>query len=690
MSIEKSLTVPLAAHQHLSQITLDIWSSILNYLPFKSVMQLIETGDTRIQPVRRALQHLELNRLQIRFKPFPTSFLCSWSGLHSLSISVTDDIYDSLPDSLSLPTSIRSLTVSVSDLNFLKLFSVLRDSYTSEVNLQPTLTELTINRFENRRFQLSLSMEDAEILGRLIQLLPLASLTCELSVHASIMSYLPATMIHLRMPIYGTKTESFPTPILPSHLLTLNLRAFNSWEVSWQSPLIIPASVTDLELTTTDKSVWKTLPPGLCSLSIFGSELVDEESVARLPRTLTSLKMTNYFAVHLLPHLPPSLHTLHRSRTAPTRSIDPSLLPSSLTRLNMYSFSMGCDWKHLPRGLQWISEEHLSIEEPSDFAFVADLPPSLLELNFQVSPTSAVLRSIPSRKVLKSLAIDHYATPFDLEFLWAFVLPTADDYDDDDHGDDDHGDDDHGDDHGVFASLENLDVSVLHFDVACMPNVYLPSLTSLNLRRNNFDDLASLPLHSPLKQLSLWSYDVDPSEPHRPRLKSVFFSSLPRTTLTLLELSDILIDTSESTLELLPPSLTSLSFSALVQDFSFKHFAKLPNSIQTLAFTLTSEEKEKEEIITSSLKDILVSLPRSIRYVSCSTASIIPLKLALDDCRGPPEVENALRLQIFLEHTPPFLTTLAPYFIDPNRIFSKAKRIMEQHSTSLSPAKTEK
>lgn len=236
MDLELDLIGPLVKHKRLSQISLDIWSSILHYLPFKSVLLLLETGDSRIQHVRRVLQHLELNRFQVRFKQFPTSFLHSWSGIRSLSVSITGSIYDTLPDSLLLPPSIRSLTLTVNDLNFIKFISLLRDSYASNTHGQLLLAEIAINSLDFMASLLKLSMEDSEELSDFIKLLPLTSLTCEFSPHVFIMSHLPPTLIHHRMLLYSPDSAlTYATPIFPPHLLTLQMYALS---IDWASSYI--------------------------------------------------------------------------------------------------------------------------------------------------------------------------------------------------------------------------------------------------------------------------------------------------------------------------------------------------------------------------------------------------------------------------------------------------------------------
>ena len=437
----------------LARICIDAWSLILRYLPLKSVFLLLETGDTRIRHIRQELRHLELNRSQIRFKPFPTSFLCSWSGLHSLSISVTDDIYDSLPDSLSLPSSIRSLTLVTRGLKFLNFVSLLYRSYVSKVNDYSQLTEIKLLSPTSQLTSkvLLLSKEETTRLANFIEILPLASLSCTVWFDLVLMSHLPSSLTFVSLSLVGASEEALSPPEFPPHLLTLNL---NTLGISWSTPLVFPSSMTDISLNTSDKRMWMAFPAGLMSLKV--PNLSAHGSVLSGLKSLTTLQVKHDIPLEILPLLPRSLLSLEGPPPSfgivPLRlcSSDARHLPPCLTHLRMYTWTPE-EWPDLPRSLT-SPEEYILMDK--DYP-LHTLPPVLKSITLSKALPAPLLDSISCRDSLTSLHIRRSpgADPINSDSLLAL---------------------------SHFASLTCLDIADMS-ELASFKGLNFVSLTELNI-----------------------------------------------------------------------------------------------------------------------------------------------------------------------------------------------------------------
>lgn len=645
----------LPIHRHVSCITTDIWSSIIEYLPFKSFLLLLETGDSRIELIRKAIRHLRLNRIQIRCRPFPTYFLNSFSNIVSLSISTTNTFYhESLQDLHSLCDSLSSLTILLTAQNAIGVFHVLSLLLRrTNDDSPPKLSELTItNEPDDSHI---LEMQQSHLLGSIIMDLQLTVLTCKTKLHPCVVSYLPKTLNHLRISLYATSNEIFfPAQVNLPNLLTMRIKARNPCYRVLTIPMVIPASVTHLDITTNDTNIWSRLPSGLLSLSITGVDLDNAESVSALPRMLEKLRITDSLNPEFIPYLPPNLQVLEReSTTVDFYSVDPSVLPRSLNRLNMYSIIEGGGWKNLPRGLHSVDiAGNVIVSNPSHFPFIGDIP-SLLGISFLIAPTVEVLRAISNRQSLKILSI--YSNK-NLDFMSVFSSYT-------------------------FTSLERLNLSLPYVDCDILNAIQIPSLTNLaiqviggNLNFNN--DLISFPRLNKLNYLLLSCT----SDRHRnPSALPSFFQALP-STLTALGLVDYVVDLSQLSVKSFPSSLTKLTLSLSIhQQFSFTLLSKLPNSIQKLSLFLNAVEcghRSEEFILQSSLKDILSSLPRSIRSFSCFDHSLSYggqkyINLKLEDC-----INEFVKLDIFLDYLPPFTSELISDLIDPKQSFRKARELL--------------
>ena len=625
-------------HSNFVNLSLDILTPILEYLPFKSILLLTETGDSRMSSVRYVLCQLELRRTQIRPKKLPLSFITLWSRLQSLSIIAFDSNYLGLTESIVLPPSLRSLTLAVTGSNFLNLFPLLCESYVSNTKNNLSITNLTISyaKFANLKVNVQLSEAETLKLGNFLSLLPLASLDIEPSVDAIFMSYLPSTLTSLAVELSGPAV-ALPPPILPPQLLTLRLLAGS---IQWLDSIVIPRSVTNLRMNTRDRSIWATLPPSLQSLSISGLRIADEASARQLPQTLTSLSL-GAIPSALLPHLPQGLLSFHSS-ISPTAA----LFPPSLTRLSILDLPSH-EYKNLPRGLKTLKHPAQLYDE----SHLPDLPPKLDEVHLHMEPSEATLLSIPSRHVLKKLVIrgSHISGLFS-----AFSRD------------------------GEFLSLEELDMGdILAQSSDSMKDAKLPSLTSLTLKTlQNWLLFPNLPLHLPkLKSLRLTCnndhgrmLDTSPPYPAIP-----LFSSLPQT-LTSLEIEALIFIPSEL-IPHLPTSCTDFKFSTLGSHFSFKDLAGLPSTLKTLHVHIVAVT-QTEPMMETSLSEILCSLPRHLQLFNLKST----WDICLHDCSPKGEQGKSDRINIFLAHQDrlPFLMTFLAYPIDPERAVMAAILLLER------------
>lgn len=129
----------------------------------------------------------------------------------------------------------------------------------------------------------------------------------------------------------------------------------------------------------------------------------------------------------------------------------------------------------------------------------------------------------------------------------------------------------------------------------------------------------------------------------------------------------------------LPQKLVFISFSVVKEKFCFKHLSYFPQSIQVMSLYLVDDDDMY--IFRRSLKDILDSLPRSIKSFSCITVSkheITKMHLIMDDCvdSWSDHVESK-KIDIFSLHSPPFLNYFRSDLIDPYRSFAKAMVMLQ-------------
>lgn len=619
----------MQSHKNIACLAIDIWPSIIEYIPFKSLLLILETGDKRIQHIRSAVRHLNLNRFQVKLASFPASFPQSWNRINSLTISGNNSIYQHLPTSSCLPSTLRCLTLYMNPESTFKMISLLKSlvANTTETSM---LTDLVLKR-EIRSIFFDVDMVESDILREVVKKLSISSFVCNVGVYASVVSHLPPTLIHINTHIYGIKNASVPAPVFNSNLLTLCLE-ISTFAVSWESPLVIPPTVTDLNIKLErNNAIFNNLPSGLLSLHLRGCFSMDVCSISKLPTMLTSLTTGDPLDPELLSLLPVSLLTL-KSSYAKGTLVDPRLLPPALIHIDMYYFPDSSKWMHLPRGLQYVGGiSQLAVNRLADVPFLPNLPPSLTTFSVVTLPTSVMLRSIPSHRVLKSLTIRRFLLPSDLDFLSAFV-PSKDD-------------------NVVFHSLKTLYVNVLSYTVDFMKDMYLPSLTHLTMLRDaRFDDLSSIPVQSPLVSLELVCNEHNRLT--NDCLKSSLLTSLP-ASLKSLKLNNHIIDASQW--HMLPQNLVNLSFCTPSKSFSFEQLSELPNSIETLHFELVSPGNEMVRVLSPSLITILSSLPRSIRKFKCHIDRQCSLQFVLNDCTGPPEIQTELREKAFREYAPPFL-----------------------------------
>lgn len=636
----------MSIHRNISVLSKDVWISIIDHLPFKSVLLLLETGDSRIQKLRRALMRLELNRTQVLSKPLSVSYLNSWNFIRKLVINTNGGINSPL----CVPPSLCSLTIILhakidSNIELLESFHNFLSLPTYNENTVPMLTEFNIIRsYYSCPYQGDLT----NIVGSIICRLPLTSLTCELDLCISVIFKLPSTLTIFRSNLYHT--SNYPVPVLPPGLTSLHL---NNRSDEW-----------DLKLSGNYSGILSGLPSGLCTLSTPLYHLSDPNIVASLPRSLTSLTVQNCLNSDLLCLLPPTLKTLRQSNkgTFSKVNIHPSLLPRTLTRLNMYIFEDPMLWKHLPRGLTSVNTVHsILIDDHRRFPFLNDLPPALTGIQFQITPSHKIIRGKLQHTTLKSLIIndDQSYKSTKCSILKAFVPTSKND---------------------AFVSLDTLSLDCRYLDIEVVPGIFLPSLTKLKLCAFSFinNDLQHLPMNSRLQSLELNTYSR-----FTPTLskQTSFLLALP-STLQELTIHSHVFDTSKPCLGLLPDSLVVLDIKLSAKHFKFKSLSDVPRSLQVLRLHLSTEEKGL--VMYSSLEDILTYLPRTLRIYRCSSVSSrdYPIHLILEDCvytRSKARVEIT---DILISHMPPFLREFYSTLIGATTIDDELKILLERLQSS--------
>lgn len=651
-------------HVNVSDLPTDVWSSILEYTSVKSMLLLLETGDARIRRIRRALQKLELKRSQVRFKPFPASFLNSFTGIRSLSLSFPH-LNSSLPDSFFLPPLVISLSLSLEQENAVGILSSVYNSLLGRTE-DIMLSDLKIKN--HKRDGSYFEEFESSLLGKMIQQLPLTCLDCEFGTDIILASHLPPTLTNLHIYCFSTPDgKSSSTPVLlPPGLLSFRVD-YSAYKCPRKSTLVIPPTVTDLYIRYYDCSICE-LPSALSTLHISGCGIWNEKSVSSLPRTLTSLATDECIPLHLLCHLPPMLRTLKLVGDSSIDCIDPLQLPSSLTDVDMYSFEDATVWKNLPRGLKTTGEHLFVVRDSTQFPYINDLPPSLRGLAFSTPITSQVMRSIPSKGIVMDLLVQQSKNS---EFLSAFAPVLTSDT--------------NNKREALFSSLKSLEFVVPRVDNELLTSMYLPSLTRLRIHSIELNDLVFFPAFGKLSYFMLINNSGFRTYPNA---FPSFFSSLP-STLTTLEIADYLIDASLLSQKLLPPCLNRISFSVLAENFSFSHLSNLPQSIAYLKIRIVTEKDMV--IIRTSLRDILLSLPKFITVFSCGDVQMYisgkPLRLILEDCQGSSctsgcdsfalSPTDSKKMGVFLQYSPPFLKQFDSRLIDENYIFEKALGKME-------------
>lgn len=665
-------TLPtLSVHKHISHLGLDVWSCLFEHIPFKYVLFLLESGDSRVTSIiRRGLQHLQLNRTQTRYKPFPISFYNSFNDIKYLTISVTTDIcYTSLYALDFLPKALRSLSISLTEKNKFAMITLLNKLLPSDKHSPSMLTELAIGNVKGSGV-VPLDTASSGYLGNILRGLPhLTSLVCTVVVHPCIMSRIPKSILHLKLSLrcieHVTDLEPFDFP----NLLTMHFEAygnvFNSRIVSFS--FIFPKTLTDLHITTTDENIWSMLPPALSSLSVIGCKPTLKKDMLALPRSLTSLSVGSCLDSDLIPFLPSGLKTLRsNSGTAKFATCSASALPLSLTDLDMFGTIYSDEWKDLPRGLMKYRKTPLSISRTrsDDFPFLKDLPGSLTSLQFDCDVTPQVLLDIPNRRLLRHLKFN---SSVDNEYLSLFTSDNS--Y--------------HSGDEVLFPALETLDTFLIRdhydYDLVLKGELQLPSLTELTLRMFSFKDLSSLVLPDTLRKLHLVSHY--PNTRISFKLNNSLLCSLPNN-LNHLVISGYSIDNSYLFFQSLPKNLVYLSLTVQKVTFTFEQLSLLPQSIQTLYLYLVYDDDDLS-IFRTSLKSIMLSLPRYIESFFCNVISYpqVNSKLILDDCNDPsPEMNELLKIGIFMRYTPPFMTQFSSDLIDPKCSFKEAMEMLQKNS----------
>lgn len=649
----------------LTAETLNIWSQILEYLPFKSVLLTLETGDSRIQHiVRSALKHLELNRKQRQFKPFPISFLNSWNNIQSLLISVENEVYQSITGFLVMPPSLRSLTILTNEFGINAVLSVLQSSFVTFEQAK-NLTHLTIGNRDNNVVAW-LSEDNSCMLASIIKRLPLVSLmTSELMAHVSVLYSLPPTLKHLHMSVFADLTIVYSAPALPTNLLTLHIETYPSRsDICWSSPLIIPPNVTNLQLTLPWMAVETKFPTELNSLVMCsrtsGNSSWGIEQLNLLPSMLTSLTVKNSLPEHLLRYLPAFLRTLIQSERPMVACNDPSLLPASLTELGMYSFDDSSDWIHLPRGIRKL-DPVIEIRYKKQFPNVMNLPPCLEAVDFTVMPSAEVLRTIPSKNVLKSLVIGSGISnddTVDSEFLTAF-MPFGNDSVSD-----------------GFTSLCSLKMTTQFFDLSKLNDVFLPSLTTLKIVCNHLNDDEPFNIKSRLLYLSLKSKSIF----HRKLSVMNVLSCLPPSLKTL-KMEQFTVESSEY-LIILPKSLVELRLSIPSSAFSFEHLSELSNTVTNLNIRLVTNKKSDVICLQSSLKTILTSLPKCIESFNCTSSDSVSVWYT--DCyMVPDKTYLQMKDEIFSKYAPSFLHSFYAPTLNPDIVWDPATPYLSRANLAL-------
>lgn len=654
-------------HKHICNLDSIVWSNIFEWLTLNGILLLLETGDSRIgRIIRHGLQNLQLKRTQTRYKPFPVSLLNSFSNIRSLSIHTNQNVDSELSENFPhLSKTLRSLKISSCKGDVPGITSLIDKLLLSASNdySESMLSELIID-VKNEGSLIRTNLQETDCLGNVLQQLPnLTTFVCEYEMHSSIIAKIPKSISNLRVKLH-TSTPIKLEPVHFPNLLTMKFKNDGNIERFQFITVILPETLTDLDICTNDDNIWNMLPPKLTSLQVKGLKPETNEQVLNIPRSVKHLSVSGDLEPELLLHLPYSLKTLiNNMPQARFTSVDTSTLPSSLTNLDMFCMSSCVDWKLLPRGLISTSsiDSPFRVSYTDELSFIGDLPTSITSMNLDAHPhiTSKDLYNIPSKKVLRRLFIKCNR---DMECLDAFCSRK--------------GSETNGG--SVFPLLETLVIVIPSVDFDLFTKFHLPSLTELKISSSRAKNLTTLTLPNTLKKLHL-SHRAQDSEIPCNALPS-FLLLLP-PNLTYLGLSNYFIDTMHPSFQCLPKTLVYASFSVVKETFSFEHLSYLPNTIETLRLYLTDSEGF---IIRTCLKEILTSLPRYINCFVCDRSSsryrIPRLRvILLEDCSWLSDTDTeSLKIDTFRRFSPPFMNKFDSYLIDPGQVFDKAMKIMQK------------
>lgn len=591
----------------LFTIPSDILSLILDFLPYKSLASLRQTGYRAfLNRLFASTHHLKLGRHQNRPQNFPVDWFRSWTGLIELKLELSHiysyDTYKGL-DLSHFPSLLRTLdlTIPLALLpHIVAPFSVPTSASQAPKPSFPHLHHLVFNTSQNDD-EMFLE-ETTKLFGCFLQTLPLATLNVSSSTwDIVIFEYLPSTITDLALDVgeMGQDcTASFEAmiearkSIFPPHLTKLYI-------VSEIWPFVehhIPASVTDLKIYDSSFS-WNMalLPPHLKSLHILGySDLpaLTTDLARLLPSTLTYLNAplfpedSGFFQV-----LPRTLTSIEDYRRANFYSILASSLPPSLTYMKIFAHIQPSEWLKLPRSLKSFSPQRLVLRSSAE-DFIPHLPPALTSLAVK-DLSSDIMRILPCRKALQTLflggaddpllSLDSLSDYSNLTFLHINHRP-------------------------ILSTLKLLTAPLVTLHLLLWPHdpdtFVLPSSCHLSLKS------LSLGLHGENgDRFDENSIDFTPTrsvqviELRTLKLPLSWFETLPQSLNQLL-LSSFIIPT--SILAHVPATCDHLEFGLDVNGFSFQSLSLLHQTTRTIVLFLYGLQTSP---MLWSLKEILNSLP---------------------------------------------------------------------------------
>ena len=614
-------------HLQIDRLPADIWISILELLPTRSILLLTEIGNTMVSKhVYSSTRALIIHRGPFLHRNFPSNLFLNYTGLHDLCLTISPTIGSTthIGHVSLLSGSLRSLTLEINPRSFLSFFELSSSTaQDSLISYLPHLTYLNVMDVNCRKKpQFWPTDEQTLKIGNILQNLPLETLILpSIAFGTTICQYLPLGLTHLLLLILQGSSDASQSISFPPHLTRLSLKSKFSFS---SIRAAIPESLLQLDIAT-PVAPWEHLPPNLEYLSTSSDGPSTHELALLLPSSLKTLHIVGHMSPDLFGALPRTLTSFISDSKIWFKIPDVSLLPPSLTHFSAYHVPFeGREFQYLPRGLK--SLQQAIYIDSSNVDYLPQLPPYFESFMIEI----ASLDAITTRKKVKLLEI------FGADGI--HTLPTS---------------------LANFSSLQELYISVC-FD----PSTLLllgASLKKLTLKIENSAFTSFRLPDACLHTLEELIFLKTPGAEDLQNLSNAtsWLNALP-TSLEVLDLDHHTIPI--LALSKLPPSCAVVKVQTLTSEFELSDLCCLPSSIEHMKIFFVGPAQRKVLPLLPFLEEILASLPRRIQSFSLEYLPSMSRKIFSRGFRSSKSLRNALRdlfLRTLTSSTLPFLNVLS-------------------------------